>query len=68
VREASRACCELIAGRSPRLANELRERLEDPLPPPREELRTVVELTTRMVLYAASESGEGRQAAARAAP
>ena len=69
VREAARVCSELIAVRAPALVEGLRERLEDPLPPTRAELRTVVELTTRMVLYALSlDAGELRQAAARPAP
>jgi MerR family transcriptional regulator, light-induced transcriptional regulator len=65
VREAARVCCELVARRSPALVADLHERLDDPLPPTRAELRTVVELTTRMVLYATEASG---QAAAGAVP
>jgi DICT domain-containing protein len=68
VREAARVCCELIGRRSPGLVQDLRERLDDPLPPTRAELRTVVELTTRMVVYAASDSAGLGQAAARAVP
>jgi DICT domain-containing protein len=68
VREAARVCCELIAARAPALVRDLEERLADPLPATTAELRTVVELTTRMVLYAASDLRAPRQAAARAAP
>jgi DICT domain-containing protein len=68
VREAARVCCELVGRRAPALVAELRERLDDPLPPTRAELRTVVELTTRMVLYAASTPAALGQAAARSLP
>jgi DICT domain-containing protein/predicted DNA-binding transcriptional regulator AlpA len=54
VREAARTCCELIARAAPELADEMRARLAQPLPPQAEELRTVVDLTTRMVLYGVS--------------
>lgn len=63
VREAARVCCELIAGRDPALVEALRGRLGDPLPSPGAELRTVVELTTRMVLYAATRAGAPSQRA-----
>jgi DICT domain-containing protein len=68
VREAARVCCELISDRAPTLIGELRERLEDPLPSPRAELRAVTELTTRMVLYAATGVDGTAHAAARAVP
>jgi DICT domain-containing protein len=66
VREAARACCELVDGRAPELVAGVGERLRDPLPPTREEVRTVVELTTRIVLYAAAGRDQPDQAAARA--
>ena len=66
VREAARACCELVDGRAPDLVAGVADRLRDPLPPTREELRTVVELTTRIVRYAATGRDAGGQAAARA--
>jgi hypothetical protein len=43
------------------------ERLRDPLPSTREELRTVLDLTSRIVLYAATGRNGSAQAAARAA-
>jgi DICT domain-containing protein len=66
VREAARACCELVGARAPDLATGVRERLGDPLPPSREELRTVIDLTSRIVLYAATGRDGADQAAARA--
>ncbi len=54
VREAARAFCELAAQAAPELGAELGERLSGPLPPPRDELRGIVDLTTRMVAYAAA--------------
>jgi MerR family transcriptional regulator, light-induced transcriptional regulator len=54
VREAARICCELTARSAPELVDDLRARLEEPLSPA--QLRTAVELTTRMVLYAATAS------------
>jgi DICT domain-containing protein len=67
VREAARACCELIDARAPDLVAGVAERLRDPLPSTREELRTVLELTSRIVLYAAAGRNGSAQAAARAA-
>jgi MerR family transcriptional regulator, light-induced transcriptional regulator len=54
VREAARTCCELTARTAPELVAGLRPRFEEPLPPLGDELRSVVDLTTRMVLYATS--------------
>lgn len=62
VREAALVCSELVAGRSPELVAGVAEQLREPPPPIREELRTVVELTTRIVLYATA----GRDHAAAA--
>jgi DICT domain-containing protein len=64
VREAARACCELVQSRAPELVAGLEERLREPLPPTRSELRTVVELATRIVLYAAGESRQAARAVA----
>jgi DICT domain-containing protein len=55
VREAARVCCELTARSAPELVAGLGERLLDPIPAVRDEVRTAVELTTRMVRYAISE-------------
>ncbi len=65
VREAARACCELVDARAPDLVAGVGERLRDPLPTARAELRTVVELTSRIVLYAAGGRDGAGQAAAR---
>jgi DICT domain-containing protein len=54
VREAARTCCELTARVAPELVEDLRARFEEPLPPPGDELRAIIDLTTRMVLYATS--------------
>jgi DICT domain-containing protein len=62
VREAARTCAELAARTRPELGAELSERLSAPLPPTQDELRSLIDLTTRMVRYATD------QAAARAAP
>jgi DICT domain-containing protein len=56
VREAARVCAELTARSAPEAVADLREQLRDPVPPVRDELRTAVELTNRMVLYALSGS------------
>jgi DICT domain-containing protein len=53
VREAVRTCSELTARTAPELVEGLRARVEEPLRPPGDELRVVVELTTRIVQYAA---------------
>jgi DICT domain-containing protein len=57
VREAARVCCELAARQAPELVADVLERLEDPVPPTRDDLRTAVELTTRMVRYAVNGAG-----------
>jgi MerR family transcriptional regulator, light-induced transcriptional regulator len=54
VRQAAIVCCELAARGAPELVEDVRRLLDEPLPPPGDELRTVIDLTTRMVLYAAS--------------
>ena len=54
VREAARVCCELAEKAAPGALEAVRERLADPMPPERDELRDVIELATRMVLYAIS--------------
>ena len=54
VRQAARTCCGLTARTAPELVDGLRSRLEEPLPAPGDELRLVIELTTRIVQYAAS--------------
>ncbi len=54
-REAARLCCELVAERAPGLVDDLRDRLADaPAPAGQAHLRGAVELTTRMVAYAAA--------------
>src|SRR5579875_3669157 len=45
VRAASRVCCELIARTAPELVEDVRGRLDDPLPSVRDELRLAVDLT-----------------------
>ena len=62
VREAARTCAELVARTDPELGTELGEQLGTHLAPTQDELRSVIDLTTRMVRYAVD------QAAARAAP
>jgi DICT domain-containing protein len=52
VREAVRTCCGLTARTAPELVEGVRARVEEPLRPPGDELRAVVELTTRIVQYA----------------
>jgi DICT domain-containing protein len=52
VREATRICCELTARAAPELVEDLRERLADPWPTARDEVRIAVGLTTRIVRYA----------------
>ena len=64
VREAARACCELVQARAPDLVGGIAERLSDPLPSPREDLRAVIQLTSRIVLYAVAD----RDVAAQATP
>lgn len=54
VREAAAVFCGLVAQTAPELGGELRDRLGGPLPPVRDELRSIVDLTTRMVAYSAS--------------
>ncbi len=54
---AARACCELAARSAPRYVEELRERLEAPASSGGQDLRAAVDLTTRMVLYAAGGRG-----------
>jgi DICT domain-containing protein len=66
VREAARGCCELIEARAPDLVTGVGDRLRDDLPSTREELRTVIELTSRIVRYAATGRDAVAQAAARA--
>lgn len=56
VRAAARACCELAARSAPNFVEDLRERLAAPVSAARPELRSTVELTTRMVLYAIGDS------------
>ena len=56
VREAARVCCELVGRTAPEFVEGLAESLADPAPP-RDELRTAIDLTTRMVLYATDGSG-----------
>jgi MerR family transcriptional regulator, light-induced transcriptional regulator len=58
VRTAARACCELAARSAPRYVEDLRERLAEPASPGGQELRSAVDLTTRMVLYATRNHGE----------
>ncbi len=58
VRAAARACCELAARSAPRYVEDLRERLDAPASSGGPDLRAAVELTTRMVLYAAGGRGE----------
>jgi len=53
VREAARTCCELVARSEPEIGAELRDHLSGPLPAGRDEVRNIVDLTTRMVMYAA---------------
>lgn len=52
VREAARACCELVARAAPELVDGLRERLAGTPAPGGERVRAAVELSTRMLLYA----------------
>jgi len=53
-REAARLCCDLTAQRAPGLVDDLRDRLADvPAPAGQAHLRAAVELTTRMLAYAA---------------
>lgn len=59
VREAARTCAELVARTEPELGAALRKRLDGPLPPAQDELRSVVDLTTRMVRYATLGRGAG---------
>lgn len=54
VREAARVCCELTARTAPKLVAGLVARLGDPVPAVRNEQRTAVELSTRVVRYALS--------------
>jgi DICT domain-containing protein len=54
VREAVRTCSGLTARTAPEHVEGVRARLEEPLRQPGDELRVVVELTTRIVQYAAS--------------
>jgi MerR family transcriptional regulator, light-induced transcriptional regulator len=67
VRQAARICCELIARSAPELVDDLRARLEEPLPPAPAQLRTAVALTARMVLYAATASAARAGSGSRAA-
>jgi DICT domain-containing protein len=54
-RETARLCCELVAQRAPGLVDDLRDRLADtPAPADQSNLRAAVELTTRMLAYAAA--------------
>ncbi len=52
VREAARVCCGLVTRTAPQLADGLRERLAVAPAPSDPEVRTAVELTTRMISYA----------------
>jgi DICT domain-containing protein len=52
VREAARTCCGLTARTAPEFVEGIRARLEEPMARPGDELRVVVELTTRIVRYA----------------
>ena len=55
-REAARLCCDLAAERAPGLVDDLRARLADaPAPADQSHLRGAVELTTRMLAYAAAD-------------
>ncbi len=53
VRTAARTCCELVARAAPDYVATLKERLGEPASSASTDLRAVLELTTRMVLYAA---------------
>ena len=57
VRVAGRACCELAARGSPEVVEPLRRRLATPAPPSTPELRIAVELSTRILRYAARLDG-----------
>jgi DICT domain-containing protein len=59
VRAAARACCELAARSAPKYVEDLRERLDAPASSGAQDLRSAVDLTTRMVLYATG-GGEAR--------
>jgi DICT domain-containing protein len=59
VREAARICVELTARTAPELVEDLPQRLSDPVPPARDELRTAIDLTTRMVRYAVNGASAG---------
>ncbi len=65
VRAAARACCELAARSAPKYVEDLRERLDAPASSGAQDLRSAVDLTTRMVLYAtaAREEPTGRPGA-----
>jgi DICT domain-containing protein len=56
VREAARTCAELAARTEPELGAELSERLRAPLSPTQDEVRSVIDLTTRMVRYATDQA------------
>jgi DICT domain-containing protein/predicted DNA-binding transcriptional regulator AlpA len=53
VRAAARACYELAERAAPEQVRDLRQRLSAPAPPLGTDVRTVLDLTTRIVLYAA---------------
>jgi DICT domain-containing protein len=59
VREAARTCAELAARAAPDLADELRHHLDAPMASSRDELRSMADLTTRMVAYATAQAAAG---------
>jgi len=58
VRTAARACCGLAARSAPEYVEDLREPLAEPVSSRSQELRSAVDLTTRIVLYATRDRGE----------